>query len=529
MSSSTTLDDSTDGMKRGSGTIAGLPVPAIAFLLLTLAVSLVWSHFKLMWEDEVLELWTDSLPSLAQVIHIQRTATIALEPIVYHILSHAAGCVFGMGAFAIRLPSLLGFLLMQVCMYFFVRRIASERAAIFALAFPALTNALYYSAEGRPYGLLLGWFGLAMVSWQAATRRESQRTLALITLALAVGLALNTHYYSVLLLIPLCGAELFRTLQRRRLDLPVLAAIGAGMACMVFTLPFAKAAAAYRTHFFDDNGLNFRQITQSYRTLFVDYVGYSLGTQRILAILLAIFMLAFVWGCASQLRSKALRLPSAEIVFLILLAALPVFGFLMAHYVTHAMQNRYILGAMIGIAPLLAIAMTPVFRSERAGKATLILLFIAVAGAGGVRIAEQRRSSQEWMASLILSPEAKAAVMASPTKLLYFGYLGDFVAPSYYEPDPEVRSRMALIYSLDQELLWCHMDTMSMMAFHASSFTDKHILPYESVIQEPGDHVFVLAHGTQEWIDQDIAISHAQTTVIGHAFGGDVVLVRFHP
>jgi 4-amino-4-deoxy-L-arabinose transferase-like glycosyltransferase len=170
---------------------------------------------------------------------------LSFDPIAYHVLAWLAIRLFGAGAFAIRLPALLGFLLMQICLFFFVRQVASERAAVFALAYPALGGALYYSAEGRPYGLLLGFCALAMVSWQTATRSESKRTLALVTLALSTALALNTHYYGVLLLVPLCGAEMFRTFQRRRLDFPVIAAIGAGMAWIVFTLPFMKAARAW--------------------------------------------------------------------------------------------------------------------------------------------------------------------------------------------------------------------------------------------------------------------------------------------
>jgi len=64
--------------------------------------------------------------------------------------------LFGAGPFGIRLPSLLGYLMMQVCLYIFVRRIAPERAAVFALAFPALNTTLIYASEGRPYALMLG-------------------------------------------------------------------------------------------------------------------------------------------------------------------------------------------------------------------------------------------------------------------------------------------------------------------------------------------------------------------------------------
>src|SRR6201998_1132456 len=113
---------------------------------------------------------------------------------------------------------------------------------VFALAFPALTVALFYSLDGRPYGLMLGFYALAMVSWQAATRRESHRILPLITLALAGALTVNVHYFGILLFAPLCIAELFRTLQRRRLDFPLMASIAGGAASVVCILPFAKAA-----------------------------------------------------------------------------------------------------------------------------------------------------------------------------------------------------------------------------------------------------------------------------------------------
>ena len=124
-----------------------------------------------------------------------------------------------------------------------MRRLVSERAAIFALVVPALTATLYYAVEARPYGLLLGLCGIAMVSWQAAVHRETHRAGPLLALALSLALAINTHYYGALLLIPFLSAELFRAIRNRRIDLPVLAAIAAGAAALVFVVPFARAAA----------------------------------------------------------------------------------------------------------------------------------------------------------------------------------------------------------------------------------------------------------------------------------------------
>ena len=104
----------------------------IVMLGFTLAVSLLWSRAKLFSQDEMYEFQTDSVSSLRELIHVQRTWPISLDPPLYHALSHGAMQVFGATAFAQRLPALLGFLLMQICLFFLVRRLAGERAGAVA-------------------------------------------------------------------------------------------------------------------------------------------------------------------------------------------------------------------------------------------------------------------------------------------------------------------------------------------------------------------------------------------------------------
>jgi Dolichyl-phosphate-mannose-protein mannosyltransferase len=506
-----------------------IPWPAIAFLLLTVVYSLVWSHHKLMSQDEFFVLQTDSASSFAQLIHIQSTYPVSLDPLVYHSLTHMAIKIFGAGAFALRLPSLLGYLLMQLCLFFFVRRIATERAAIFALAFPMLTATFFYSAEGRPYGLLLGLYGLTMVSWQAVTRRDSQRTFALISLALSVALSLNTHYFGILLLLPLCAAELFRTIQRRRLDLPVFLSILIGMGAIVLVLPFAKAAVEFRKNYYNAGAISYHDITQAYRSIFLDYTQYSMTLQHFAAIGLVFFAIAFLWGCIRQLRSSELELPNADIVFLVVLAALPFFGYLMARFVTHSVEVRYVLGAIIGISALLSIAATPLFRHNDISTFTLLLLVAAIVVVGILRINTEQKKTQAIMASLTLNPQLKTAIMATPSKLLYFQDLGFFEVASYYEPDPDIRPLMALIYSREQELRWDFHDTESLAALRMRNFTGFPIFSYESLATQPDDHIFVLFHSGWDWTDQALASTHANITPLGPAFGGDAVSVRFPP
>jgi 4-amino-4-deoxy-L-arabinose transferase-like glycosyltransferase len=519
---------------------APFPFAAVLLILLTAVLSLLWSRHKLMSQDEFFVLQTDSVSTVSQLIHIQRHFPISLDPLVYHLLAHAAMRVFGVGAFALRLPALLGYLLMQVCLFLFVRRLADERAGIFALAFPAITATLFYSAEGRPYGLLLGFYALTLWSWQTAIRRSATTAGdpsfrdsiakgwgALMLLALAIALTLNSHYFGILLLIPLCAAELSRTIQRRLLDLPVIAAIVAGMAAIVFALPFQQPAAEFRKHYYNGGTVSLHAVTQSYRALFVDYTHTSLSTQRVVAIAFVVFALALIAGCVYRLKRSSTELPRAEIVFAAVLAALPFFGYLLARFATHSIEVRYVLGAIIGVSVLLAITLAPVFRRELAWRITLALLFIAIGVSGMLRIHAEIRTTEAVLASLVPSQQLKAAILASPDQLLYVQDMGHFEVASYYSPDAFVRSHMALLYSRDEELRWDQHDTVSLTAMHMRFFTGFPIVQYEQLRTQPGPHVLVLFHSGWDWTDQALAEDHAQTAPLGPALDGDAVSVRF--
>ena len=74
----------------------------LVMLGFTAVVSLLWSHAKLFSQDEMYEFQTDSVGSLRELVHVQRTWPISLDPLLYHSLSHIAMQVFGRNAFAQR-------------------------------------------------------------------------------------------------------------------------------------------------------------------------------------------------------------------------------------------------------------------------------------------------------------------------------------------------------------------------------------------------------------------------------------------
>ncbi|MGA1982309.1 MAG: glycosyltransferase family 39 protein [Acidobacteriaceae bacterium] len=504
----------------------------VVFVCLTAAVSLAWSHTKLLSQDEMYEFQTDSVPSLAELVHIQTTWPISLDPLLDHALSHEAMQVLGPSAFAQRLPALGGFLLMQVCLFFFVRNLAGERAGAVAAAFPAVTATLFYAVEGRPYGLMLGLYALALWCWQVAARqgtgiREqatgSGRGWALIGLAAALAGTINAHYFGILLLVPVCAAETWRTLARRRIDWPMAAAIAVGMAGFLATRPFLRAAAEFRKNYYNGGAVGLHDITRAYRSIFVNYTQMPMSAQHVWMVALVVFAAALVWGCWCVRR----RIETAEWVLVLSLAALPFCGYLLARFVTHSIEVRYVLGAVVAISAMLAIALSPWLKRDAVFNAALVLLGLGIVAGGAVRIHAEQQKTSARLASLVLPADARAALDANPDGRLYIQDMGAFEEDRYYEPDADVQARMTLVYSSTEELLWNRHDTMALTAMHMQHFTGLPVVSYETLRAQPGEHAFVLFHTGWDWTDQAFAQDGARVRPLGHAMGGDVAAVTF--
>jgi 4-amino-4-deoxy-L-arabinose transferase-like glycosyltransferase len=514
----------------------------VVFVCLTAAVSLAWSHEKLLSQDEMYQFQTDSVASLAHLVQVQKTWPISLDPLLDHALAHGALQVFGVSAFAERLPALAGFLLMQVCLFLLVRNWAGDRAGVVAAAFPAVTATLYYSAEGRPYGLLLGLYALALLCWQVAGKREQGirdgeqgiadggRGWALVGLAVAIAATINTHYFGILLLVPVCAAEAWRTLTRRRIDWAMYGAIFVGMLGFLAARPFMRAAGEFRKNYYNGGGVGLHDITRAYRTLFVDYTQMAMRWQHVWMVVLVLFAVGLVWGCWRFWRGGSTppkRMAQADWVLLLALAALPFCGYLLARFVTHSIEVRYVLGALVALSAMLALAVSPWLKRDAVFNAVLVVLGLGIVLGGVVRVRAEQRKTAARLASLVLPAEVKAALAASADGRLYVQDMGAFEEDRYYEPDAAVKAAMTLVYSPTEELRWNRHDTMALTAMHMEHFTRLPVVSYEAVKAEPGEHIFVLFHTGWDWTDQAVAADGAQVRPVGKAMSGDVVAVRF--
>jgi hypothetical protein len=442
--------------------------------------------------------------------------------------------VLGPTAFALRLPAFAGYLLMQLCLYFFVRNLIdgegesedARRAGLVAMAIPALTWTLYYSAEGRPYGLLLGSSALAVLCWQVASRRAEKRTWPLVGLAVAMALSLNVHFYGILLLVPLCGAELVRTLQRRKPDWKMLAAFAAGMATELLTLPYVKSSGEFKKHYYA-GPISAHMLTQPYRQMLLNYTTFPHALQTVMALLLVVGAVAVAWSCWRMVRRGRLAASEPEYMVVGLLVLMPAFAFVLGKAVTHALEVRHSIGAVIGIVAVIAVALTPLLASRRNFVVLMTVLLLGAVAINADRTRASAAEAQRFMAGLALTPEEQAAVAANADHNIYFQDLGQWETASLFEPDPGLRARLVLVYSRAEEMQHEQHDTMYLTAIHTQHFSSQPIVAYEDVRRAPGDHIFATFHSGWSWTDAAFTTEATQVKPLGRAFGGELVKVRF--
>jgi Dolichyl-phosphate-mannose-protein mannosyltransferase len=496
------------------------------FLLLTAVLSLIWSHARLMWNDEFLSFYSDSVVTFKQVILVQLHYPISLDPPTYHLLSHLSMDLIGRNAIALRLPALAGFLLFQLCLFFFVRRLAGIRSAVIAMAMPILTASFRYSLEGRPYGLLLGLYALSLLCWQIATIDDNvprSRLLSLTGLTISIALAITSHYFGILILIPVSLGELSRISIRKRLDFGVLIALALGLASVGIILPFKRALMVYRQHYYI-TGVNLHDISQGYRELFLRYTTWPIPLQKLAAAIMVILALTLAY--AGYKRFK--RRPTAEHAYtwvaLSAMALLPFFGYLFGRFITHTMEVRYVIAALIAFAAAFGIVLERRLRSNIFYYVTLALIFLAAIDINIWNIIKERRDSNQILASFNLTSEAAAALHQNPKELIYLQSLNDFYLDTYYDPDPTLRPRFSLLYGQPQEIYWLQHDTNYITATNMLHFTPLPITSYDDFLKQPYP-LLILTHSGWEWIDKQLDDDHTPEQTLASCLRGQLVRV----
>jgi 4-amino-4-deoxy-L-arabinose transferase-like glycosyltransferase len=404
----------------------------ISLTILYSVSTYVLAKRKLMWNDELYSYYIARLPTMADVWGALMAGGEQTPPLFY-VITRASIALFGANNLGLRMPEMIGFWVMSLCLFFFVARRTSNLYGLIAAFFPLITGAYSYAYEARPYGLVLGFGALALLCWQSATM-DRLRTLSIICLAMSLAAALSSHYYGIFVIFPLALGETVRSLTRRRVDVPVWAAFGLAITPLIWHLPLIQQARAYSGTFWAQP--QWMGISDFYNNLL-----YSAVLPLTAIVFLAGIYAAFFRSPSDEQNLKrSITPPIYEITAALGFLVIPVICVILAKFVTGAFTDRYAISAIIGFSVLIAFVAAKLFENTAFLAATLIICFVGWFGILQLE-ALQRVSNNSLGAAVKLfetENESNLPIIASDPHT--------FIELAHYAP-PEITSR--LVYLAD--------------------------------------------------------------------------------
>jgi 4-amino-4-deoxy-L-arabinose transferase-like glycosyltransferase len=422
-------------------------VLAIVYLIATVKLA----GIKLLWTDEFFTLYLSRLaPS-----ELWRALLTGGDqhPPPFFLLHRFVITVFGEHPWSLRLPAMLGFLLMLICIYRFVTVRTAPLYGLAATLVPLITVAHEYSYEARGYGLLAGFLSLAAVCWQRAGETKKNTVLA-IGIAVALIAAVASHYYAILLLPALAAAEAIRGYRTRSVNWRVWLAICAPIIPLAVFFPLLRSSSGFASTFWAKPSV--LEINLFYKNV--------LGEAA--AGLLCGLVVAGLYRTLFQKKTAAVEnsqeIPPEEILLAAGFAAVPFFVYMLAKFVTGAFAWRYAIGGICGIAILFGFFCFKLFRGSRTAGCLFIVVtgsyFILATQLTGQRLERERRELfyvRSYLDSNV--PDSQPLIIgdskwfyaltyyARPGKTLRYIYLADPQrSVKYVHHDTVERSLLAL-------------------------------------------------------------------------------------
>jgi hypothetical protein len=350
-----------------------------SFGVLYFAVTCLLASRGPLTNDEIYTVYVSRQP-LGAIWTFLLTGAEQLPPLFF-VITRLFVKAFGESAVVLRLPAMLGFALMSVCLFNLVVRRAGALYGTVAMLVPLATSAYNpFAWQARPYGLFLGLASVALVAWDWAAKGH-HRPIALFALTASMMAAVSSHYYAILLLVPLGMGEATRTWRRRRIDGGVWIGLGLSLVPLVAFIPLMRAAQRYSLHFWSrPSG---RAVYDTYTALLPPYslrTGLGLGVVLLLTGAVRVLRKA-AWHEEPRVSRWARcvpPLPGPHIVAVLGYTALPLLSHGLGRIVTGVYVPRYALPATIGIAVVYAYFVRWLFQ-DRAWGAVAVALFLSVA------------------------------------------------------------------------------------------------------------------------------------------------------
>ncbi len=415
----------------------------LAFATLAyLSITIYRAHRRLFWFDEIFTFYIAQLPDLDSIWTACKHGADFNPPLLY-VITRWSQVLLGATELGTRMPQILGFWVFCLCLYRFVSIRAGAVGGFIALLFPLTAGGYWYASEARAYGLVLGFFGLALICWQAASDGKSRHWAPLAGLAASLTGAALSHCYAFLLFIPLGLGELTRVILRRRIDPWVWCALLLPAVVSVVTVvPLLQAANGAKVH--DAIHIAPAQVLSSW--------DLSFQPQFALALILLLSAQAISLRASPFLRTQKSpgadsRFAGYEIATLAGTLCTPAFALISAWIARVPDYGRYSLIVIAGVACLVSAACT---RSRIIGLSVLAISVLFITGEFAVfyrgrsvtepstRLEVRTRRAAESLLFKLISTSAPGSDPIVLMDDLEF-------APMFHYAPPSIRSRFVFL------------------------------------------------------------------------------------
>jgi hypothetical protein len=167
---------------------------------------------KPLWYDELLTFHFSSLQPFSRFWEALQAGADGM-PVGYYLIIRLVSLSGGDPHVILRLPSLLGYGMTLLGIYWFVSKRLPTIAGLIAVVLVTLSPFRAFALEARSYSLMVGFLAISAVLWQ----RIDEKPLMTALLALFLALCVCSHYYAILAVSSLGAAEVAWTLCSRRI------------------------------------------------------------------------------------------------------------------------------------------------------------------------------------------------------------------------------------------------------------------------------------------------------------------------
>ena len=493
--------------------------PGVAVALF-LAVGLVGASRKEMWIDEI---HTFALTRLGSLERIQAALDGGADGnrIGFYVLTLASARLLGLDPLSIRVPAVVGFLAFAACLGLFAARRCGARAGWVAASIPYLTGARFYAFEGRQYGPILGFTGVAILGWQASCEgRRGGR--ALFALALLGGCFVSPLMAFTVL--ALAAGEAWRSVASRRID---------WFTCLTFGLAGGALLLSQRTA-----GAGFSRIAPcggvmnalSPLPAILGAYGWLLGVAPFFyktAIALAAWA---AWQVAASFRDRRLgpasprKSPVAgflphETAVAVFFLLTPVVVYVATWLPRWPCFPRYSIAASGGLALLIAALFCRLRAGGKSGASVVCVVALALSVVAATVVFSRPGLSGpaglDVLAPIVESGE-EPVVVASPF---------DHVKYTYYAR-PELQARLLTLYEPDPGQPGYAPDGPLVCLSGLQPYWPLRLETYRALVRTGAPFFLVTSSGEWEWIRTRLAADGFRLVPLGRAAEREVFSVE---